>query len=285
MVTKLEHGTFYAWRYAKCDCESCVAERNSSIEAAEDRRREQRRNYAAALRAEQHAYHIRRKSAWDERNRRMVHNPRRGHWSTAEDEIVLRQDITTREKSAMLQRSYASVATRKRNLAAADRAECEHCGASFMRVRTSKAARKGFYSRGRFCSRGCVYAWMKADTANRLRRSCGQCGVEYVARARGGKFCSTTCAGASKLLWHESPCEECGEMFKPAWNGRTATRFCSMSCAGAVKRRETRERNTRTCPACGESFVSEGGRRKTCSRVCGAQHRKQTLDRQSKDGL
>lgn len=225
-------------------------------------------------------YHIRRKRAWDAKNRRMIPAPRVGHWTDAEDQVILRDGITTREKAAMLQRSYASVANRLSDLRRAERATCKACGSGFWMIpaKTDAAAQKGFYSRGLFCSRECAYASRRREGYERNKRQCMQCGAEFRARARGAKYCSQRCMGDHKVIHQPMPCEECGKAFKPQLvkntrHGKCLTRFCSMTCAGANKRRRTAERRTRECANCGRVFAPADGRTRNCSRECGSKAR------------
>ena len=271
-ATEVEHGTYYAYRYKRCRCDACLA--GNAIRQLEraEARREYNRNRWHETYAEQREYLVSQKRRWDAKNRRMVPNARNGHWTAAEDAIVVREDISTREKSAMLHRNYASIANRKRDLLSGTTDSCKHCGKVYPKVRASKSARP-FYSRGLYCSRACAYAQQKAESAERNMRQCDHCGRGFRGRARGSKFCSQQCSGAAHVKHPEAPCLECGKTFKPVttWStrhGRTVTKFCSMRCAGEARRRETTLKHMKKCLHCGKEFRSDG-RTRTCSRECG----------------
>lgn len=271
-ATEIEHGTYNAWRYKRCRCEVCVAANEERQHVRDEARREYNRNRWHETYEGQRDYLVSQKRRWDEKNRRMVPNARSGHWTAVEDAIVLREDITAREKSAMLQRSYNSIANRKKDLLDATIDSCTHCGKPYPKVRPSKS-RRPFFSRGLYCSRACVYAHQRVESAERNKRQCEHCGGEFRARRSGAKYCSQQCMGAAKVKYPETPCPECEALFKPAvtWStrhGKTVTRFCSMRCAGIARKRATAAKRLRSCLHCGREFQSDG-RTKACSRECG----------------
>jgi len=280
MTTKeIEHGTFYAWRYARCECDTCKVAKARSRQKSRDRSRRSSMNRSAETYHDLREYHRRRRAEWWEKQRRMIQNPRVGHWTDAEDRIVLRDDITTREKAAMLQRGYSSVLNRMHDLSRAERATCKECGSGFWKIpaKTDTAARNGFYSRGLFCSLECAYANRRREGYDRNKRQCIQCGSEFRARTPESKLCSRRCYREHKVIHPPTACEACGALFKPQMTRRGVTRFCSTSCAGAARRWKSAEERKRRCAGCGRVFVPKDGRTKNCSRECGSKSRLKKL--------
>jgi predicted nucleic acid-binding Zn ribbon protein len=70
------------------------------------------------------------------------------------------------------------------------------------------------------------------------------------------------------------PCEVCGTDFEPWW---PAAKWCSDRCQNRARAKNPKYLETVTCPVCGSEFQRDKyhpGRKRTCSRKCGAQLRK-----------
>lgn len=67
-------------------------------------------------RARNREYLARNREAYSARMRSLVPQPRTGNWSAVEDALALREDLTLKERSVMLQRPYDGVRLRVRRL-------------------------------------------------------------------------------------------------------------------------------------------------------------------------
>lgn len=206
------------------------------------------------------------KRDWDARNSDLVADPRVGHWSAEDDAIVLREDISTREKAVLLGRRYNSVANRLRELRYGERRPCKQCGAEFVSRPDDSQD-----SHNLFCSKDCSYEWRREHSPR--RRSCAQCNREFHARTRDSRFCSLKCFGAGKIKYPPTPCLWCGKVFKPKVNKAGPTSYCSMGCAGKARTQRSGRLIPRTCCVCGEQYMPKDYRSKTCSRLCGSKSR------------
>ena len=109
------------------------------------------------------------------------------------------------------------------------------------------------------------------------RRTCGQCGTEFLHGKRPSKYCSGECRRkACRPEPKERPaenrvCPNCGREFvaTPGRRGRVQT-TCSRSCTASRPRRLPK---AKACDRCGKEFTSEptaGRPRRYCSQECTA---------------
>ncbi|EHB47615.1 hypothetical protein MycrhDRAFT_5741 [Mycolicibacterium rhodesiae JS60] len=145
----------------------------------------------------------------NEKRSRLVGIPRTGAWTSAEDQIALRTDISQVEKVVLLQRSYGAVSNRLSILRSSPK-RCKRCGGEYLSSR-----------------RGTSYCSVECNTNPRFsRRNCEGCGSDFRPRGAAQRFCSKVCKPAP--VREECGCEECGKQFLPK---RLGHRFCSRSCA------------------------------------------------------
>lgn len=95
----------------------------ANAESIADRRREQYARYEAENRPARKAWRDANRSYLSKSKNRhhhlmqsLVSDPRTEPWTTAEEEIALREDLSVKEKCVILQRSYKSVLRRRSHL-------------------------------------------------------------------------------------------------------------------------------------------------------------------------
>lgn len=99
-----------------------------------------------------------------------------------------------------------------------------------------------------------------------FERACARCGVEFVSKRRGRKYCSMECSAAAIGLLRRKPhpgsCERCGKSIVTRGAKRTQ-RFCSRRCGTA-----SRMLKPVACGVCGHAFRPPSRRAIYCSREC-----------------
>ena len=140
------------------------------------------------------------------------------------------------------------------------RRACKTCRKEFG-AQISKIKRGG----GIYCSPICSYR----DVARRIKgleRECLVCGTLFTTKpAKSTVYCSRKCAGVAKRKPVAVSCSCCGRdiVRSPAFvNSKLC--FCSRECRKEFFGRK----NSKTCAACGEVFVTSNSRRKYCSKRC-----------------
>ena len=96
---------------------------------------------------------------------------------------------------------------------------CEHCSAPFTPTSGSE---------GRFCSRGCWYAYCRA----RKPDVCVVCGESFKARSTTQRACSRACRDVLVRRQDERSCEACSKPFTVKASSKQ--KYCSKSCATAA---------------------------------------------------
>lgn len=175
---------------------------------------------------------------------------------------------------------------------------CKNCQHEFHRGDFAKMSNKRWAAK-EFCSRECYDADRADDATLPASKPCEVCGTEIVRADKARmtnerwtktRFCSRVCADSVRPVPQNPPrkvkeriqvdldpatiplvknCENCGKEFHKKettslYEWVTQTKYCSYTCYGIAKRK-------RTCPECGEKFVSTHGTKQVyCSRQCSA---------------
>jgi hypothetical protein len=197
-------------------------------------------------------YRLRQKRQWAARNRELVPMPRRERWTQAEDAVIIREDITTREKAVILQRSYQAVAARGWRLRDAPLVECGNCKKLYRRC----------HADGQFCSHSCA-AQVAAVTTRKPENICETCGSRDGSR-HNTRFCSHAC----RRKIPERLCETCGNQFRRSDQKGRPARFCSMACRRASRLID--------CLYCGRQIKRKDSETRFCSKSCVMKHRYST---------
>ena len=122
---------------------------------------------------------------------------------------------------------------------------CLQCNSVFVSTGTKPA---------RYCSKKC------RSLSYRTEKQCAQCGLLFLSRHTGVRFCGIKCAGIANTL-PDRHCPQCGKLFHPA---HAKVKHCSYEC----RNQSYRKYDLRPCLQCGKLFDPWFHVAKYCSKKC-----------------
>ena len=137
---------------------------------------------------------------------------------------------------------------------------CAQCGVDFDIYDSTENIVK-------FCSQKC----QDQERADRMRRTCERCGVEFHADKTARRFCTRECAYASKRV--DVDCTECGTTFNKQKCHVREVNYCSGKCNKAASVRKLKAGGWRAgdCQQCGGPVTRKEYKRCMSCRMSGSQ--------------
>lgn len=180
-----------------------------------------------------------------------------------------------RHKARAYRREHSAELKLKRKVArkaaeqACDAVICQHCGQSFVPIRSNNV----------FCSSTCGEEFRKHKKKN--GSICRGCGSHFFPNWHSVRFCDpcknrlreeNTQSASSFRLFHseKEPCKNCGASFHP----RSKTNvFCSRFCSAEFRRNNLPQPvstlgKSSVCPSCGDRFERATTSQKFCTAKC-----------------
>lgn len=150
------------------------------------------------LKVDRKAYVRRLQKDKIERYDRAITDRRQGTWSAAEDAIVLLDDLLIVEKVAILQRSTASITTRRKWLKRATTGNCLVCGELFRNINLKRKYCSPACRGVRQIKSHCKYGHEIAVVGRYTNRACKECNSVRSRESRSRKRREAAQARASE---------------------------------------------------------------------------------------